>query len=103
MNVKWCPSCRREIPQPDTNPISNYAKFWRDECYICGSRLHQVANPPAALQATAASAERDKRKVEVDRLRFEYEKHQRSIQVLQTKLAERRHVQAEDDESWRRY
>jgi len=62
-----------------------------------------VPNPLAASQATAASAERDKLKAEVDRLRFEYEKRQRNIQVLQTKLAESKREEAENEESLRRY
>jgi len=48
--TKWCPRCRREIPEPPTNPTSTYAKFWRDKlCYICDSPLLPLAESPTGV------------------------------------------------------
>jgi hypothetical protein len=60
MTAKWCPGCRREIPEPPLNPTTTYAKFWRDNlCYICDSRLRRLEESPRsanpACTATSAS------------------------------------------------
>lgn len=48
MTAKWCPGCRRNIPEPPLNPTTTYAKFWRDNlCYICDSRLRPLEAPPS--------------------------------------------------------
>lgn len=115
MTVEWCPSCRRTIPQPPFRQTTAYAKFVRDHrCYICDSMLRSAGESPRSANSTGGGTsspqaephsrspahdspgkvEMDRlrfqyetRKGEVDRLRFEYEKHQRSIQALQTKNA----------------
>lgn len=63
MNVKWCPRCRRTIPEPPVTPTTTYAKFWRDNlCYICDSQLRPLESPggdsPADTPATANSSPR---------------------------------------------
>lgn len=37
---KSCPTCRRNIVEPETRETSKYAKFWPDDkCYVCDTRL----------------------------------------------------------------
>jgi serine/threonine protein kinase/tetratricopeptide (TPR) repeat protein len=47
MTAKWCPRCRRKIPEPPLTPTTAYAKFWRDNlCYICDSKLRPIEESP---------------------------------------------------------
>jgi hypothetical protein len=59
MTAKWCPGCRREIPEPPVTPTTTYAKFWRDNlCYFCDSGLRALREPPQSVRpdGTAAAA-----------------------------------------------
>jgi hypothetical protein len=57
MTAKWCPGCRREIPEPPVTPTTTYAKFWRDNlCYFCDSRLRALREPPQSNRPDDTSA-----------------------------------------------
>lgn len=83
---KWCHCCNKYIQEPDGSEMSKYAAFWRDNrCYYCGRILYSIESNPRKRESSNGIRPDSHNS---ENLRFEYEKRQRKIQLLQSKISQ---------------